>query len=132
MAYIANSDISQDMLAAQFTSSYSTYHTAIDNHINELAEGEQIEITEIAVDIDGYLENKFLRRYATYWVRAELFLNKMGVNNNTLAEEEKYNVKYEIYIKKVNEMQGRITKEMLINEIESRINTSYSGQVYRG
>ncbi len=132
MAYIPDSDISQDILAAQFSSSFSIYHTLIDNHINELAEGEQVEISDIATDVDGYLENKFLRRYAGYWVRMELFLNKMGINDNTLADEEKYMVKHDVYRKKVNEMKGRITKEMLTNEIESRINTSYSGNIYRG
>ena len=132
MAYIADSDISQDMLAAQFSSSYSTYHTAVDNHIEELAEGEQVETDDIAVDDDGYLENKFLRRYASYWARMELFLDKMGMNDNSLPDEEKYMVKYEAYRKKVDQMQSRITAEMLTNEIESRMSTSSSGNLYRG
>lgn len=132
MAYIPDSDLNQDMLAAQFSSSFSTYHTLVDNHILELAEEEQVATANIATDDDGYIENKFLRRYAKYWALMHLFLDKMGINNNGLADEEKYRVKYEIYQKKVDEMAGRISYEMITNTIVSRMSTSSSGNIYRG
>ena len=133
MAYIPDSDISQDMLASQFSSSFSTYHTLVDNHINELAEGEQVEISDIATDTGtGYITSKFLRRYCKYWFCMMLFLDKMGINDNSLADEEKYRVKYELYKDLVNDMVGNITVEMLTNEIASRMSTSYSGNLYRG
>jgi len=132
MAYIANSDI-RDMLAKQFTSSFSTYHTAVDEHIEELAEGEQVDSSDIAVDVNNYVTNTFLKRYAVNWFCMELFLDKMGMNDNSLADEEKYMVKYEIYRKKVDIMQGRITKNILMNDITSRLNTaSNAGYLYRG
>lgn len=132
MAYIPNADVSTDMLAAQFSSTFTTYHTLLDNHINELAEGEQVETSDIATDDDGYVENKFLRRYCKYWFCMNLFLDKMGINDTTLADEEKYRVKYEIYEGLVNKMVGNITVEVLTNEIASRMSTSYSGNLYRG
>jgi hypothetical protein len=132
MAYISNDDVSRDALANQFSSDFTTYHTLVDNHINELAEGEQVDTTDIATDDGtGYLSNKFLRRYAATWFICELFKDKMGINNNSLADEEKYRVKYEIYNKKVEKMEGRVTAEMLQNEINSRMSTSKSHNIYR-
>jgi len=132
MAYIPDTDVSTDMLAAQFTSSFSTYHTLVDNHINELAEGEQVETSDIATDDNGYVENKFLRRYCKYWFCMMLFLDKMGINDNSLADEEKYKVKYDQYKELVNDMKNRITVEVLTNEIASRMSKSETRNLYRG
>ena len=132
MAYIPNADVSTDMLASQFTSSFSTYHTLVDNHINELADGEQVETSDIATDDDGYVENKFLRRYCKYWFCMMLFLDKMGINDTSLADEEKYKVKYDQYKELVNDMKNRITVEVLTNEIASRMSKSETRNLYRG
>ena len=132
MAYIPDADVSTDMLAAQFTSSFSTYHTLVDNHINELAEGEQVETSDIATDDGGYVENKFLRRYCKYWFCMMLFLDKMGINDTSLADEEKYKVKYDQYKELVNDMKNRITVEVLTNEIASRMSKSETRNIYRG
>ena len=133
MAYIPDADVSTDMLAAQFTSSFSTYHTLVDNHINELAEGEQVETSDIATDTGtGYVTNKFLRRYCKYWFCMMLFLDKMGINDTSLADEEKYKVKYDQYKELVNDMKNRITVEVLTNEIASRMSKSETRNLYRG
>ena len=131
MSYISNSDISRDMLAAQFLSSFSTYHTLVDEHIVELADEEQIQPADISVDGSGYLSSKFFRRYAAAWVCMELFKDKMGINNTNLADEEKYRVKYEIYKKEVSEMSKRISKEIITNEVESRADTFRTGMLFR-
>lgn len=132
MAYISNTDISRDVLVAQFSSSFSTYHTLVDEHIEELAQGEQVDASDIDVDESGYLSSKFLRRYAAAWVCMELFKDKMGINNNVLADEEKYRVKYEIYREQVLNMGQRISREMFINDVDSRMDTAVSGNLYRG
>ena len=133
MAYIPDADVSSDMLAAQFTSSFSTYHTLVDNHVNELAEGEQVETSDIATDTGtGYVTNKFLRRYCKYWFCMMLFLDKMGINDTSLADEEKYKVKYDQYKELVNDMKNRITVEVLTNEIASRMSKSETRNLYRG
>lgn len=131
MAFIPDSDILRDVLAAQFSSSFSTYHTLVDNHIIELADEEQLTEDEISVDDDGYLSSKFLRRYAAAWVCKEIFKDKMGINNNTLADEEKYKVKYEMYLKEVDNMGKRISRQHLTNEIETRMDTAKTGYLFR-
>ena len=133
MAYIPDTDVSTDMLAAQFTGSFSTYHTLVDNHVNELAEGEQVETSDIATDTGtGYVTNKFLRRYCKYWFCMMLFLDKMGINDTSLADDEKYKVKYDQYKELVNDMKNRITVEVLTNEIASRMSKSETRNLYRG
>ena len=131
MSYITDSDIKRDALAAQFKT-YTIYHDMVDDHIEEIAEGQQVAVADISVDDDGYLSSKFLRRYAAAWVCKELFKNKMGINNVSLADEEKYRVKYEIYRDQVKEMKPRITTEMLTDNIASRMDTSSSHNLYRG
>lgn len=131
MAYISNADISRDALATQFSSSFTTYHTLVDNHIIELADEEQVQEADISVDDDGYLSSKFLRRYAAAWVCKELFKDKMGINNNTLADEEKYKVKYEIYKREVDQMGSRITRNHFLNEIETRMDTAKTNFLFR-
>lgn len=133
MAYIPDSDISQDMLADQFSSSFSTYHTLLDDHINALAEGENVETDDIATDAGtGYITNKTLRMYCKYWICMHLFFDKMGMNNISLAEEEKYRVKYKDCREIVREMKKQITKEMLKNDIDSRMSVSSSRLYFRG
>ena len=131
MAYIQDSDI-RDMLAKQFTSSFSTYHTEVDNHINEIIDEERLETTDLAVDGSGYISNTFLKRYAVNWFCMELFLDKMGINDNTLAEEEKYMVKFNVYRKKVDQMRKSVTPEIIQNEVESKVDTAGSLSYYRG
>ena len=113
MAYIQDSDI-RDMLAKQFTASFSTYHTAVDNHIKEIIAEERLENDDLAVDGSGYISNTFLKRYAVNWFCMELFLDKMGINDNALADEEKYMVKFEVYRKKVDNMRKSIKIILLI------------------
>ncbi len=131
MAYIKDSDISRDVLANQFKP-YTVYHALVDEHIEGIAEGLMVETTDISVDDDGYLTSEFLRRYAASWVCKELFSDKMGINNNTLTEEDKYFNKYKIHCDRVKSMKPRITYEMLTDNIKSRMDTSASRNVYRG
>ena len=61
-----------------------------------------------------------------------LFLDKMGINDTSLADEEKYKVKYDQYKELVNDMKNRITVEVLTNEIASRMSKSETRNLYRG
>lgn len=132
MAYIIDADVSRDKLAAQFVSSFSTYHTLLDNHINAIAIGEQVDTDSISVDGSRRVTSEFLLRYGVAWFCKELFKDKIGVNNNTVNDEEKYAFKYNLYNKEVEQMEGKITKAILIDEVASRMSTSSSRQLYRG
>ena len=96
MAYISDSDIT-DKLANQFSASFSTYHSLTDNQLLDIA--EQIGVRDsddISVDGSGYISSWFIKQYLVAWFCMRLFLDKMGINNVTLSEDEKYAVKYDL------------------------------------
>jgi hypothetical protein len=132
MSYIADSDIT-DKLALQFESSFSTYHSLVDNQINDIA--EQLGITnsdDIDTDDDGYISSWYVKQYAVMWFCQRLFLDKMGMNNIDLAQEEKYRVKHEYYFKQAENKEKYITLEMLTNNVdESGDRSSQSHLLYR-
>ena len=61
-----------------------------------------------------------------------LFLDKMGINNNSMSDEEKYYVKYKAYKKLVDEMSPSISEEMLRDIVVSRLDTAPSNYIFRG
>ena len=66
MAYITDSDIT-DVLANQFSSSFSTYHTLADNQLIDL--GIQLGVRDTDdFDLDGTEINSwFIKQYLVAW-----------------------------------------------------------------
>lgn len=131
MAYIANSDIT-DVLANQFSSSFSVYHALVDNQLLDLAERLDVDTTDIDTDDDGYISSWAIKQYLVAWFCMRLFLDKMGLNNIDLAESEKYAVKYELYRKMATTMEVKITREMLMGNVETiRDRVAFSHHLFR-
>lgn len=132
MAYIADADIT-DLLANQFSTDFPTYHSLSDNKLIDL--GVQLgvmETADFAVDGSGYISSWYIKQYIVAWFCMRLFLDKMGLNNISLPEMEKYNVKYTFYKKEVSEKESRITRQMLTGDVENISDRAkFTGFLYR-
>ncbi len=126
-AYIETTDITDNILQL---STLSDYVDQSDDAVKDLAE------TKGVIDSDNIETNPVhykIKRYAIAWVGMEMCSDYMGTNNNDLPVEiEKYAVKYEKYLKKVNKLDGKITKEMVTGTVDKASDRASSRRLYRG
>lgn len=135
MAYISSDDVT-DVLVRQFLTSFSTYHTLTDSQMVDIA--EQLGVTDsddIDTDDDGYVSSFFIKQYLVAWFCMRLLFDKIGINNVSIDDQEKYSVKYEFYRNIVEKKERRITREMItgdVDEVGDRSSGSTSGLIFRG
>lgn len=132
MAYILDIDVT-DVLANQFHNDFSKYHALTDEQLVNLGEQLGVQDTSLfALDTNGCIKSTTIKRYLVYWFCAQLFLDKMGLNNVSLAETEKYAVKYSLYSKLVDKTEDNITKQMLTGTVYNIADRSqFNNTLYR-
>lgn len=132
MAYISDSNVT-DVLANQFSADFATYHTLTDNQLIDLGIQLGVDDTDdFDVDGSGYISSWFIKQYLVSWFCMRLFLDKMGLNNVSLVNEEKYLVKYKFYKKQVEQKESKITMQMLVGNVNAIADrASFNNFLYR-
>lgn len=115
MAYISDIDIT-DEVVKQFLTQFSTYHSLVDNKLIDVGLSLGVDAGDFNLDDNGYISNWYIKQYLVCWFCMRLCLDKMGMNNVSISEMEKYAVKYNFYLKEADKMERQITKSMLIGD----------------
>lgn len=112
MAYILTSDITDDVVK-HFASVFDTYHTLADNKLKDVGMSLGVDYTLFKLDNSGCIESWYVKQFLVSWFCMRICLDKMGMNNVSISEMEKYAVKYNFYLKEADKMEAQINKQML-------------------
>ena len=117
--YALTAEITDSVIAAFVTAAdarLSLWRTECDNEIKSLCEIRGVSITSFE------LEDAVHSKIQEYW-RARFALavcrDNIGVNNNDVAQDEKYRVKYDLYKDVCDSLRREITPEMFYNDTDS-------------
>lgn len=113
--YIEATDIT-DTVAKAFIDNADTrieqWLTNVDNEINRLAYSKGLANEEILVPI-----NPIVKEYAVAYFCLMVFKDNIGANNVTTPMDEKYKIKYGLYLEEIDRLKPQCTKGLLsINE----------------
>lgn len=114
MSYITTADIKDSVLLETI---YSTLLAAkitdSDNEIADLAERKGA----INITLNSPAHYK-VKRYLVAWVCAELCKDLIGKNKIEIIESDLYYQKWKVYKSEAQDLEGEITREMLVGVID--------------
>lgn len=130
MSYIAFANITDTVVSSLGSPVLAAYITESDSAVNDLAETLGVDSDDIADGDDLHFK---VKRYAISYVCMRVCQDKMGVNNNEMADLDKYKIKYDLYKKEVDNLSEAISAEMLTGDVdEPRDRVVQTGYIFRG
>jgi hypothetical protein len=84
--------------------------TCVDNEVKRLALKQGLFESEILTPL-----NSIVKEYAVAYFCLIVFRDNIGSNNVDVPAEEKYRVKYDLYVSETDRLKPQCTKELLRN-----------------
>jgi hypothetical protein len=126
MSYISSDDILDTIVSGL---DLSPYLAEVKLEIEDLAEQKGVRNTDDIADPIHYK----LKRYGICYVVMRLCQDKLGLNDVSIPELEKYKIKYDMYRKECSELRDLVTYEMITGKISAiRDRAISTGLIFRG
>lgn len=126
MSYISSDDILDTIVTGL---DLSPYLAEVKLEIEDLAEQKGVRDTTQISDPIHYK----LKRYGICYVIMRVCQDKLGLNDVSIPELEKYKIKYDMYKKEIAELRDLITYEMITGTIGAiRDRVVNTGLIFRG
>jgi len=122
--YIVSSDINATV-ASDFE--LSGYLERANNHIDTLAYSVGVPYSGIAYPVDF-----LLKEYGVAWFYRAIYQDKIGANNNSVGEGDKYLLLYNIQNDEVERLRKYMTYDVLVGEATTPNSTASSVTLFRG
>ena len=131
MSYISSSDITDSLINSFPSATVNAKITLSDSYFNDFAESKGV-MDSGEIKTDPF--HRMCKDWCINWVCREICADNIGVNNNDVAANEKYMIKYEFYKERLQDVQGQITKPMITGEVyEHSDRGSYNNAtIFRG
>lgn len=113
MAYLTFADITDAVVSSFGEAALLPYFTKTDDHINDIAEQLDVSVNDIKTDPLPFT----VKEYAIAYFCMQVCRDKTGNASVEYIQEDKYNVKYQMYRKEVDRLRYAITEEVLTGTV---------------